>query len=463
MEQFTAMRKAGINKPNPRKQILKDILSLIEEKRLLGFWPIVIMDANGDPNCEKRKDDDFGQFIKDAGLTNYYGEKFPEPISTCLGGTKHPDYILIDPKLVNAIVSIGYLRLHEGTFLDHVVAYVDFNSKKLFKGTINRPVDLRFREFRIKQTDKVEDFINTLIPAFKQNSIKERVFRLATLFMTEGRTNRNIQKYQKLDQQIKETVLAIAKKVGKKKYVYMRSPEMTLCGRYLTLTKKILNCRDRNAPFIVAAMKQAAKLEFDLGPYWTISVPNIRKEVYERRKELWQAQKTCKSARMEWLQGVEKDRAKAEGNKERETNLEDMLRVAKSRAANRKLGAITKGKTRPLDRVQIPNHDWFLSKKSQEIFHHVDGNFEAYPRSEGTAYFTHHTLKVLLADAIKILVEEKEGFYNITKELRWYYSFSRDMLFQKIRGRIEVYRHCRDGFFGRANHAQCRRMQKRPW
>jgi len=64
----------------------------------------------------------------------------------------------------------------------------------------------------------VEEFINTLIPTFKKNSIKERVFRLAALFMTEGRTNRNIQKYQKLDQQIKETVLAVAKKAGKKKY-----------------------------------------------------------------------------------------------------------------------------------------------------------------------------------------------------------------------------------------------------
>jgi len=76
------------------------------------------------------------------GVTVYYGEKFPEPINTCLGGTKRLNYILIDPKLVDAIVSIGYLGLHEGSFSDHGVTYVDFNSKKLFKGTINQPVDL---------------------------------------------------------------------------------------------------------------------------------------------------------------------------------------------------------------------------------------------------------------------------------------------------------------------------------
>jgi len=44
-QQYMAMRQAGYAKPNPRKQILDDMSKLINEKRLLGFRPIVMMDA----------------------------------------------------------------------------------------------------------------------------------------------------------------------------------------------------------------------------------------------------------------------------------------------------------------------------------------------------------------------------------------------------------------------------------
>jgi len=52
-------------------------------------------------------------------------------------------------------------------------------------------------------------------------------------FAKRGSTKQNIQKYQKLDKQIKELAKGAASKVSKKKFGHMRNPNMTLCGRML--------------------------------------------------------------------------------------------------------------------------------------------------------------------------------------------------------------------------------------
>ena len=44
-----------------------------------------------------------------------------------------------------------------------------------------------------------------------------------------------------------------------------------------------------------------------------------------------------------WLQGMAQDCARASNDPDWESKLKEMLRTAKDRAVNRKLGAITKG------------------------------------------------------------------------------------------------------------------------
>ena len=195
-QQYTAMREQGVQKPNPRKQILTDLLALIREKRLEGYKPILMMDANGDDNYEDDIDQDLKQFIEDAHLVDHFHEKFPEPSRTYTRGKKRLDRILFDSALVGAIERIGYLGTHEGQFSDHVYAYVDFNEKKLFRGEINRPVDLYSREFLIEQTDKMVAFQKVLEKSLKLNLVKERVFNLAKSF---AQTKQNVRAYQKLD------------------------------------------------------------------------------------------------------------------------------------------------------------------------------------------------------------------------------------------------------------------------
>ncbi|KAL7525484.1 hypothetical protein ACHAXR_001028, partial [Thalassiosira sp. AJA248-18] len=145
-QQHTGMREAGMKRPNPRKQFLKDVLALIRAKRAMGFRPILMMDANGDYMNEKDPDKNMAAFIREAGLVDHYHNQFPGSIRTYMFGTKRLNYILFDPGPVGAIKANGYLATHEGTISDHVMAYVYFHEDELFKGIINRPVPIHARE-----------------------------------------------------------------------------------------------------------------------------------------------------------------------------------------------------------------------------------------------------------------------------------------------------------------------------
>ena len=138
----------------------------------------------------------------------------------------------------------------------------------------------------MEQRDKVVKIIEELISAFKANSIKERVFKLAASFALTGRTKDNMNKYQKLDDQIRETAMHMAKKVGRKKFGYMRSPNIKLCGRLLILSVMILDCKSRHAPYTIALLKRAESMEVNLAHYKTKTPTDVHKEVKDRHKSL---------------------------------------------------------------------------------------------------------------------------------------------------------------------------------
>ena len=102
-QQDTAMREQGVKKPNPRKQILTDLLELIRAKRPKGYIPVLMMDANEEDNYDKEMDHDLRKFIEDAHLLDHFHGKFPEPTCAYTRGKKRLDWILFDQALVGAI------------------------------------------------------------------------------------------------------------------------------------------------------------------------------------------------------------------------------------------------------------------------------------------------------------------------------------------------------------------------
>ena len=407
-QQYSLMRDAGITNPNPRKQLLKDIASLISIHRQDGYKPILMIDANGDYLTSSRPDVDLAQFLIDTGLSDPFYNKFSITPRTTINGTKRIDYIFTDPQLAPSILRTGYLGTHEGADSDHCLAYMDLDEATLFRGIINRPVPHHSREITLSQDDKTIAYIEALEKAFREHKMQEKVFTLADSFVRQDDTPDNVRRYHTIYTEFLDIAKSIAKRIGKKKYGYARSSELTLNGRILLVVKHMLDCKTRNAPFTPSILQRCTDLDMDPDTYWDMPTLQLRQEVRRRRKELWTSQKYCEDLRKEWLASIAKDRARACNDPNWERKLKDMIRTTKENATNRKLHMVTKGLQGTLDRIQVPTHNWFYSVKYDELYHYTDGVFEAYPSAGDNSFFSHHTLKVIAPDAELVTVTQTD-------------------------------------------------------
>jgi hypothetical protein len=189
-QQYTGLLQTGLANPNPRRQILTNLLQLVRTHRVNGFCPILMMDANGDYTADDKY---FASFLTEAGLDDPFFDKFQISPPTYIRGTRRLDYIFIDPALSSALVRIGYLGTHDGVMSDHVMALADFDERKLFSGVLNRPPPRHSREILIEQMDKVQAFMHTLLPRLKQSNMQQRVYDLAREFSDDGPNELNIQ------------------------------------------------------------------------------------------------------------------------------------------------------------------------------------------------------------------------------------------------------------------------------
>ena len=412
-QQYTLMRQAGIADPNPRKQILTDLVRLIQQQRMEGYRPIVMMDANGDYLAQRGTDTSLKDFLENAQLSDHFHDKFNISPRTFIHGSRRIDYIFTDPALSLAIRHIGYLGTHDGADSDHCVAYVDFDENQLFQGLINRPVSHHSREILLAQADKAQEFVTTLESTFDTHSFPQRVTDMAQEFATHHATTSNIKRYNALYGEFLEMARATSKKVGKKKYGYNRSPTLTTAGQLLLIHKHAHDCKRRNAPLTRSILARCHTHDISVDILQKMTTQELRIEIRRLRKEHWEATKHSETLRSDWLASVAKDRARALDDPNWEKKLLEMRRTVKVNALNRKLTAIIKGSRGVLDRIQIPTHDWFFSPGSNEIYHYDNGVFEAYPAFDDTTFHTYHTIKVIPDDVEQITVD------RISPHNRW--------------------------------------------
>lgn len=143
----------------------------------------------------------------------------------------------MDPTLFSLVDQIGYLRTHNGALSDHAVGYIDLNEQSLFTGVLNHPLPMHSWEILIKQEDKVQEFLLTLMPMIDAHTLDTQVFQLAQFFSTTGASTHNIVTYLTIYGQFLEFVNGTAKKVGKKIYGYMRSPTLGAVGQHSSHSK----------------------------------------------------------------------------------------------------------------------------------------------------------------------------------------------------------------------------------
>ena len=85
-----------------------------------------------------------------------------------------------------------------------------------------------------------------------------------------------------------------------------------------------------------------------------------------------------------------------------------------------------------LDWIKIATHDWFHLGVTNEVYHYDGGKFEAYPLGGGGRFLPQYLLKVLLDDAVLVLVEkDNNGYLRIAHKLDWYYSLDQNKLYHR--------------------------------
>ena len=260
------MIQSGDKSMNPHTRVLQDLRLLIADKRSKGFRPIVMMDANDDWTNEKQGQQ-FWEFMQECNLTDPMHDRFKSSgltPSTYARGSQRIDYILVDTTISPSIKQIGSLGLHEGILSDHVMLYMDCDEKKLFRGIQNRPVINPSREFILKQADKCEAYVLAFRQLAEEKKFKDRVIALSKSMHANGATEPLRTCYHILDKEIQECLLAVARKVAKKKFGYQRSPVLTRDSMLLHFWKAVISAKHRNTPLPESLAAKPGPLESTL-------------------------------------------------------------------------------------------------------------------------------------------------------------------------------------------------------
>ena len=172
-------------------------------------------------------------------------------------GTRRLDYILVDPGLKQVIERIGYLGTHKGAETDHVYAYMDLNDKIANQGIVHRPITTKSRDFVLAQSEKVQKFLDELVPSAKRENYKTRVTKLAKSFSKHGPTHNNVRVYQQIYNSFLELAGATTASMVKRRFGYERLQELTTKGQLLLIHKNILDCKNLHAPLTPSILKRA--------------------------------------------------------------------------------------------------------------------------------------------------------------------------------------------------------------
>ena len=86
------------------------------------------------------------------------------------------------------------------------------------------------------------------------------------------------------------------------------------------------------------------------------------------RRALWSVQTEATEKRIEWLEKNAQDIARASGEPDWVKIMKEMARLARERGVNRRMTAAIKGSRAGLDRIEIPDHEWYYSVKTKEIY-----------------------------------------------------------------------------------------------
>ena len=344
----------GLPKVNLRDQFVTDICELVSSLHEQGNDVVLMMDANEASGIGSGVD----RILSGGGLCDAHSlsnDTSPVP-ATHQRGSKKIDFVMISPRLADAVDAVSILALQDGYLSDHRALVVDFNSSKLFGSTTSAVVSPSKRRLTSTNPRALHAYISHMAAHLDMHRIVEKATALAAISVDDW-TQSDMNAFETLDDSLAMGRTAANKKcsaVDSGKYPW--SPALDKAGaRKLYWKLRLWGFTERqkqNAVFLQSLEKKCDISEVDQD-FHTSAV--VRRKYRQAKKELKIVQKEAQEHREAHNYEVAKLASVLHGMSESAAQSAIAARERASRQFRQLRSIFKPGRSQGLDRIDVPN------------------------------------------------------------------------------------------------------------
>jgi hypothetical protein len=325
-----------------------------------------------------------------------------------MGSSNIIDHIFVTEGIIDYVTASGYMAFQEGCLSDHIMLWIEFDSRKFFGGRGPKIVRPAARDFKYNNTVLREKFITELRGKFEHQNIGKRVHKVAEELSSQRDHHVAIKQYMAIDRDIISSIKGAAKRTVKKNHGYSRSPALSNNSTEVLFWRMILQCKRNKFPLSDRVYTIASRLNIPHDKFVTLTIPKIHSKISKARQIQRQTQDHAKELRIQWLAGAARTKA-AEDNDKAEREIQNMIKQMHIVSMHQKLTRITKGSRGGLDYIEVPTGEWYYSTEHNELYHFDHGLFECHvAKKEENSFHSHSSLKVPPSKLVEVTVEKED-------------------------------------------------------
>ena len=336
-QEWQMLRNKGVDNPNPREQVVDDIINFVKTNQEQGWEVIVSGDVNEDMRALSFKKG-IGKLMRECQLYDLHGH-LPKTATHISGST--PIDCMIGSAIIKTYVKrAGYTAFHECMISDHRGLFIDIDAAG-FYGTKN-PDTTRPHARLLKSTNKksVASYIK---------AVKAQLGPIPTIMKdimdNAGSRDEAKARYDTVDKLIGEIMKSAEEKCAKPSGTFLWSTKLKaaeLVVRYWKARKSQLKSRKPLELTLKRLKAEIEKME-DVNDDGTNTGKYINQQMRKAKSNLREVRKNDSKHREDFLDG-EASEAASKGDKKREKRLKRLANVERMKRSYGRIRQALRGK-----------------------------------------------------------------------------------------------------------------------
>ena len=351
---------------NLRQQVVTDLVGLINKLKDEGHDIVLMIDANEASGNGTAVD----RFLLDCGMVDAHtlcvNEPRPPP-PTHQSGSVKIDFVLITPRLRNAVIAASILPYCDGYLSDHRALVVDFDALEMFGDTTSPIVSPMDRRLTSTNPKAVHIYITAWRIYLAAHNLVQRVDELQKSSKEGKWCDESVMEYEVIDQLLSEgRSMGENKCPPKNSGAYPWTPDLDLAGvtlLYWKMRRRDFFTADINAEEI-SALEEYCGITPELRE--RLSSSQVLAQVQRAKKELRKIQKKSDQLRVEFLTEMAKLAASLKHCPVSKALQEIQLREKMARKFRTLRKIFKPGKSSGLDRIDVPN-EFAVRREGEEV------------------------------------------------------------------------------------------------